>query len=190
MGEPKGQYDPMRRVNLQRQTPAELAIGDAVDRVEELPPDERLTNAVVKLQEAKELVADFVDGVGGVFRPVTETEPDFEPVVDDGNLAAPLGLADLARPLDAREFQTSQVRRHLPVVDPWAHRSKKMRCSSCMWFVAKESEPRQAGTSEVVDMTLGRCRRHAPTMNGYPAVFTHDWCGDHKLDENKAGRDR
>lgn len=30
---------------------------------------------------------------------------------------------------------------------------------------------------------FGRCRRHAPTMSGYPAVFGHDWCGDHKLDE-------
>jgi hypothetical protein len=32
---------------------------------------------------------------------------------------------------------------------------------------------------------LGRCRRHAPTMAGWPAVFESDWCGDHKLDENK-----
>jgi hypothetical protein len=32
---------------------------------------------------------------------------------------------------------------------------------------------------------LGRCRRRAPTMSGYPAVFETDWCGDHKLDENK-----
>ena len=32
---------------------------------------------------------------------------------------------------------------------------------------------------------FGRCRRHAPSMNGYPAVFATDWCGDHKLDENK-----
>jgi hypothetical protein len=47
-----------------------------------------------------------------------------------------------------------------------------------MWFVAKESD--------CVDQTpLGRCRRHAPTMSGYPAVFRTDWCGDHKLDENK-----
>lgn len=30
---------------------------------------------------------------------------------------------------------------------------------------------------------LGRCRRHAPTMNGYPVVFESDWCGDHKLNE-------
>lgn len=32
---------------------------------------------------------------------------------------------------------------------------------------------------------FGRCRRHAPSMQGYPAVFGNDWCGDHKLDENK-----
>jgi hypothetical protein len=41
-----------------------------------------------------------------------------------------------------------------------------------MWFVLK-------GTSG-----LGRCRRHAPTLGGYPAVFDTDWCGDHKLDES------
>jgi hypothetical protein len=33
---------------------------------------------------------------------------------------------------------------------------------------------------------IGRCRKHAPTMSGYPAVYMNDWCGDHKLDENKA----
>jgi hypothetical protein len=32
---------------------------------------------------------------------------------------------------------------------------------------------------------LGRCRRHAPTMNGFPAAWSDDWCGDHKLDETK-----
>lgn len=63
--------------------------------------------------------------------------------------------------------------------DPWAHRSVKMKCETCMWFVLK----RPADDSHV---TLGRCRRHAPTMNGYPAVYVTDWCGDHKLDENKA----
>lgn len=31
---------------------------------------------------------------------------------------------------------------------------------------------------------LGRCRRHAPTMNGYPVVTNRDWCGDHKLAED------
>jgi hypothetical protein len=60
--------------------------------------------------------------------------------------------------------------------DLWAHRSSGMRCSTCMYFCPKSS------LDGVV--RLGRCRRHAPTMNGYPVVFPHDWCGDHKLDEN------
>jgi len=63
--------------------------------------------------------------------------------------------------------------------DPWKHRSTGMKCSTCMWYVFK-----QTGTTED-RVQLGRCRRHAPTMNGYPAVFPSDWCGDHKLDENK-----
>lgn len=58
--------------------------------------------------------------------------------------------------------------------DPWEHRSERMKCSSCIWFVLK-------GASS----NLGRCRRRSPSMNGYPAAFTNDWCGDHKLDENK-----
>ena len=61
--------------------------------------------------------------------------------------------------------------------DPWAHRSAGMKCASCMWFVIKSAADRLT--------MIGRCRRHAPTMNGYPAVFMHDWCGDHKIDENK-----
>lgn len=65
--------------------------------------------------------------------------------------------------------------------DPWAHRSNKMRCSGCMWFVVKESPNRTDGPNG----SLGRCRRHAPTLNGFPAVFALDWCGDHKLDEGR-----
>jgi len=61
--------------------------------------------------------------------------------------------------------------------DPWKHRSASMSCASCMWFV-----PKLRPGSEVAS-PLGRCRRHAPTMAGYPAVFRSDWCGDHKLDE-------
>jgi hypothetical protein len=64
--------------------------------------------------------------------------------------------------------------------DPWKHRSAGMKCATCMWFVEKytETQPAERGN-------LGRCRRHAPTMSGFPAVFSSDWCGDHKLDENK-----
>ena len=64
---------------------------------------------------------------------------------------------------------------NLNTIDPWAHRSDRMRCKSCMWFA-----PKQAGQFT----HIGRCRRHAPTMNGYPVVFVNDWCGDHKLNES------
>ena len=61
--------------------------------------------------------------------------------------------------------------------DNWKHRSKKMICGACMYYMAKVTD---AGPGP-----LGRCRRHAPTMQGFPAVFETDWCGDHKLDEEK-----
>jgi len=66
-----------------------------------------------------------------------------------------------------------------PSGDPWMHRSAGMKCGTCMWYVQKVGNPADARGA------IGRCRRHAPTMNGYPAVFTSDWCGDHKLDEKK-----
>lgn len=62
--------------------------------------------------------------------------------------------------------------------DPWSGRRAGMRCSTCMWYVTKEATP---GWEKVV----GRCRKHAPTLGGYPVVFPADWCGDHKLDEGK-----
>lgn len=66
--------------------------------------------------------------------------------------------------------------------DPWIHRSDNMKCKTCMWFVPKVAA--NPPSPEVYD--LGRCRRHAPTMGGYPVVMVNDWCGDHRLDENKA----
>ena len=72
--------------------------------------------------------------------------------------------------------------RSLPA-DPWAHRSAGMRCHTCMSFVPKSGEaPMDDGDARG---RLGRCRKHAPTMQGFPAVFEADWCGDHKLDEDK-----
>jgi len=70
--------------------------------------------------------------------------------------------------------------------DPWKHRSDKMKCRICMWFVPKVAQinPRSPDT-QALTYDLGRCRRHAPTMSGYPVVFVNDWCGDHKLDEGK-----
>jgi len=58
------------------------------------------------------------------------------------------------------------------VEDRWRHRSELMICQGCMYFVPKR-------------LDFGRCRRRSPTLNGWPAVFEKDWCGDHKLDENR-----
>ena len=93
--------------------------------------------------------------------------------------------------------------------DNWKHRSDGMKCATCMWgvikvptpFIAKElnsgeieeiiNHPNKILCSEhlvgepAVKSSVGRCRRRAPTMNGYPVIFADDWCGDHKLDENK-----
>ncbi len=63
--------------------------------------------------------------------------------------------------------------------DPWKHRSEKMSCTTCMWFVVKPKSGDADNTA-----FIGRCRRHAPTTNGYPVVFKTDWCGDHRLDED------
>ena len=64
--------------------------------------------------------------------------------------------------------------------DPWKHRANNMKCRTCMWFVLKSTNTPRVGSD-----TLGRCRRHSPTISGFPAIFMHDWCGDHKVDENK-----
>lgn len=50
-----------RRNCLNFCTPAELAIYKAMEEVEKIGADERLTVAVTKLIEARELVADFID---------------------------------------------------------------------------------------------------------------------------------
>lgn len=64
--------------------------------------------------------------------------------------------------------------------DLWKHRSEQMLCKTCMYFVEKKRINNWPDGP-----SLGRCRRHAPTMAGYPVSFENDWCGDHKLDENR-----
>lgn len=77
-------------------------------------------------------------------------------------------------------------------MDNWKHRSTGMRCCTCMWFVAKvRPEPRTGKVNLTGDpeieraIDIGRCRRHAPTLGGWPAIYESDWCGDHKIDESK-----
>jgi len=68
--------------------------------------------------------------------------------------------------------------------DNWKHRSQGMKCSTCMWHVPKR--PASAGkTGDHPGDGIGRCRKHCPTMGGWPVMKFTDWCGDHKLDEEK-----
>lgn len=56
--------------------------------------------------------------------------------------------------------------------DVWKMFDNSMRCGTCMYGVPKEGN-------------LGRCRRNAPTIKGYPVVnMSNDFCGDHKLGTN------
>lgn len=50
-----------RRNRLDLNEPSELAIFNAMQEVEKIGADVRLTKAVTLLSEAKELVSDFID---------------------------------------------------------------------------------------------------------------------------------
>lgn len=50
-----------RRMRLDLNKPAELAIYNAMKEIEKLPADTRLTDAIIKLQDAKNLVSDYID---------------------------------------------------------------------------------------------------------------------------------
>lgn len=50
-----------RRARLDLNTKAELSISKAIDEIENLGADPRLTKAQIKLQEAKDLLSDYVD---------------------------------------------------------------------------------------------------------------------------------
>ena len=51
----------MRRNNLTMCSPSELAIFKAMEEVEKIGADIKLTDAVIKLDEARNLVADIID---------------------------------------------------------------------------------------------------------------------------------
>ena len=102
---------------------------------------------------------------------------------DSDRLKYDLGKKEEGNPCSGKVIETGSMAgsAFLQNKDPWKHRSSGMKCGSCMYFVKKgrmDFPPDPRGQ-------IGRCRRHAPTMNGYPVVFETDWCGDHKLDETK-----
>ncbi len=56
------------------------------------------------------------------------------------------------------------------MTDRW-DRKDGFCCATCYVYAPKDAD-------------MGRCRRHAPTMAGYPVVYRDDWCGEHKLGSN------
>ncbi len=68
--------------------------------------------------------------------------------------------------------------------DNWKHRSKGMRCATCMWWVHKGNDFVHEDDGPRI-VQVGRCRRRSPTMSGFPVAYLTDWCGDFKLDEEK-----
>ena len=70
--------------------------------------------------------------------------------------------------------------------DPWTNRPDGLKCKTCIWYVEKQRQRIGAADSDINPVrVIGRCRRHAPTMNGFVPVYPNDWCGDHRIDENK-----
>ena len=69
-----------RRARLDLWTKAERAIYDAVQEVEGVGADVRLTDAVVLLQAARDSVADYVDGVNKRRYVSLEAAPTAPPV--------------------------------------------------------------------------------------------------------------
>ena len=56
-------------------------------------------------------------------------------------------------------------------IDKWKDKTTFV-CSTCMYWVGPVTNHSIAG----------RCRRHAPVVQqGWPLVYSDDWCGDHKL---------
>jgi hypothetical protein len=65
-----------RRICIDKFTPAEKAIYDALGEVEKVGADTRLTDAVVLLQQAREKVADYIDGVNPIDPSIRAKEED------------------------------------------------------------------------------------------------------------------
>jgi len=66
------------------------------------------------------------------------------------------------------------------MIDNWSNRDKERQCRTCMYYVEKI-----ARSSRTVRTTIGRCKRKAPTSNGFPMVYPNDGCGEQRIDENK-----
>lgn len=76
--------------------------------------------------------------------------------------------------------------------DNWKHRSAKMKCQTCMFYVPKVGPHTGDVATDEPDAVprdlfavIGRCRERSPTIKGWPAMYPGDWCGAHKIDQDK-----
>ncbi len=154
-----------------------LGEADNKDAGWDLAPKEEVTENVAPpaqvfgrshLDEADEALAKQQERLTGADCRTDTHDPYPDPCPDEGPCEPFPGDPDVLHRTDKKP--------DLPKFDNWAHRSQGMRCSSCMWFIEK------SGTTVEV---FGRCRKRAPTLSGFPAVYGSDWCGDHKMDEMK-----
>lgn len=73
--EPEKKNEAPRRSRLYLNTTAELAIYNALQEVEKMPADIRLTDTVILLGQAKDKVADFVDSEKGKLWRMSKANP-------------------------------------------------------------------------------------------------------------------
>ena len=52
---------PPRRMRLDLMTPAELSITNAMQEVEKIGANVKITDALIHLQKARDLISDFID---------------------------------------------------------------------------------------------------------------------------------
>jgi len=104
-----------------------------------------------------------------------------EEQIDEAQVGAFLGANS---PVMCGTIGDRQENKDFEPNDNWLHRSKNMQCDTCMWYLEKE----ELGSSGCISDQIGRCRKHSPTLDGWPVMFGTDWCGDHKLDENGGNR--
>lgn len=73
----------MRRNDLSQMTPAEKAIHDAIQEVEKIGADPKLTTVILILTNAKTYLSDFIDGSEGSIHTDSAPPKQGDPVPPD-----------------------------------------------------------------------------------------------------------
>ena len=93
-----------RRIQLDQCIPAELYIFKAMEEVEKLGAGVKLTEAIIKLQEAKELISDYIDNT----KVNIEMSDDLKKLCDD--LFKPENIEKIAKELEKCHKEAQSIR--------------------------------------------------------------------------------